>query len=367
MTAEHATHPRGTAESPATAGGAGVDHYAAIDALGASPLWRYYGELFRTEPMSRAVPYIWKYQELRPHMMHFSGALSLQEAERRVLMLVNPGLQEPPATVNSLYAGIQVILPGETAQAHRHTSHAFRFIIEGEGAYTTVNGERVPMRPGDLLLTPGWHWHDHSHEGDGPMMWLDGLDYPLTNALEAGFFELFHERVQTPATPDDLSSRQFIHGRLNPTWLRTEGLSSPIGNYPWTETAQALAAISDDAVGSLYDGVMLEYTNPSTGGPVMPTIACRISRLRPGFSGLAHRHTSSTIYHVVGGEGRTEVDGEVLEWGPKDVFAVPGWSTHRHSNTSRSGEALLMSYTNEPVLKALDWYREEAVAGVIGS
>ncbi|MGQ4615594.1 cupin domain-containing protein [Nocardia sp. R7R-8] len=342
-------------------GDSSVDHYLAIEASSASPLWRYYGELFRSEPKSRAIPYLWEYQQLRPHMMHFAGALSLEEAERRVLMLVNPGMTEPPATVNSLYAGIQIILPGETAQAHRHTANAFRFIIEGEGAYTTVNGERIHMRPGDLLLTPGWHWHDHCHEGDGPMMWLDGLDYPLTNALEAGFFELYHERVQPSATPDDLSSRQFIHGRLNPTWLHTDSLNSPIGNYPWAETAKALAGISDDAVGSRFDGVMLEYTNPNTGGPVLPTTACRISRLRPGFRGLPHRHTSATIYHVVGGEGRTEVDGEVLSWGPKDIFAIPGWATHRHLNGSRSNEALLMSYTNEPVLRALGMFREEAV------
>lgn len=360
MTAQHST--TATEGRPATsAGGRGVNHYEAIQYLGASPLWRYYGEIFRSEPKSRAIPYVWKYQQLRPHMMHFADALSLEEAERRVLMLVNPGMQEPPATVNSLYAGIQIILPGETAQAHRHTSNAFRFIIEGEGAYTTVNGERVHMRPGDLLLTPGWHWHDHYHEGDGPMMWLDGLDYPLTNALEAGFFELYHERAQPSETPDDLSSRQFIHGRLNPTWLPADTLNSPIGNYPWAETERAFAGIGDDAVGSRYDGIMLEYTNPNTGGPVMPTISCRISLLRPGFSGLPHRHTSATIYHVVAGEGRTEVDGEVLTWGPKDIFAVPGWSTHRHLNASRSHEALLMSYTNEPVLKALGMFREEAV------
>jgi len=309
------------------------------------------------------VPYLWRYAALRPHMLHFADALSLEEAERRVLMLVNPGMQDPPATVNSLYAGIQIILPGETAQAHRHTSNAFRFIIEGEGAYTTVNGERVHMRPGDLLLTPGWHWHDHYHEGTGPMMWLDGLDYPVTNALEAGFFQLYHERTQPSETPDDLSSRQFIHGRLNPMWAVVDGPSSPIGNYPWEETRRAFDGISDEAVGSLFDGQMLEYTNPNSGGSVMPTTSCRISRLRPGFSGLAHRHTSSTIYHVVDGEGRTEVDGTVLEWGPKDIFAVPGWATHRHINSSSSTEALLMSYTNEPVLRALGMFREEAVDG----
>jgi gentisate 1,2-dioxygenase len=333
--------------------------YEAIKAFGASPLWKYYGELFSHEPKSRAVPYVWSYRDLRPYMLHFAGSLSLEEAERRVLMLVNPGLTDPPATVNSLYAGIQIILPGETAQAHRHTSNAFRFVIEGEGAYTTVDGERVHMHPGDLLLTPGWHWHDHCHEGDAPMMWLDGLDYPLINALEAGFFQVFDERSQRSRVPDDLSSRQFIHGRLNPLWVHAGRTNSPIGNYPWAHTRNALDAIADDAVGSRYDGQMLEYTNPLTGGPIMPTISCRISRLRPGFDGAAHRHTSSTIFHVVSGSGRTEVDGIVLEWKDKDVFAVPGWAVHRHINTVGNGDAVLMSYTDEPVHRALGVYREE--------
>lgn len=337
-----------------------TDHYAEIQELGASPLWRYYGAIFDREPRSRAIPYVWDYQRLRPHMLHFADALSLEEAERRVLMLVNPGMTEPPATVNNLYAGIQIILPGETAQAHRHTANAFRFIIDGEGAYTTVDGERVHMRPGDLLLTPGWHWHDHHHEGDGPMMWLDGLDYPLTNAMEAGFFELYGLRLQEPATADDLSSRQFIHGRLNPTWVPRNPVHSPIGNYPWTETERALTSISDDATGSLYDGIMLEYTNPHTGGPVMPTMSCRISRFPAGFDGRAHQHTASTIYHVVAGEGRTEVDGTVLDWGPKDIFAVPAWASHRHVNTSTTGDAILMSYTDEPAQRALGFYREQA-------
>jgi gentisate 1,2-dioxygenase len=338
-----------------------TDHYQAIDELGASPLWQYYGELFLPEPRQRAVPHLWSYRALRPHMLHFADTLSMQEAERRVLMLVNPGMTEPPATVNSLYAGIQIILPGETAQAHRHTANAFRFVIEGEGAYTTVNGERVHMSPGDLLLTPGWHWHDHQHEGTGPMMWLDGLDYPLINDLEAGFFQLYDQRSQPAQHPDDLSRRQFVHGRLNPLWLRPDTVNSPIGNYPWAETEKALAEVGDDADGSEYDGVLMEYTNPHTGGPVMPTLSCRISRLRPGFSGAAHRHTSSTIYHVVRGAGRTEVDGTVLEWGDKDTFAVPGWAAHRHANASAGTDAVLMSYTNEPVHRALGLYREEHV------
>lgn len=201
--------------------------YKTLEGLGAAPLWRFYGNLFPAQPKSRAVPYRWSWQELRPHLLHFSESLSLDEAERRVLMLVNPGLTDPPATVNTLYAGLQIILPGETAQAHRHTSNAFRFVLEGGGAWTTVNGERVFMSPGDLLLTPGWHWHDHTHEGDAPMMWLDALDYPLVNALEAGFYEQYHQRLQPVTRPDDAGSRQFLHGRLNPVWLSQDGPGSP--------------------------------------------------------------------------------------------------------------------------------------------
>jgi gentisate 1,2-dioxygenase len=337
---------------------ASLDAYAAIQQLGAAPLWRYQRNLFPAEPKSKAIPFVWRYAELRPYLLYFAQALSLKEAERRVLMLVNPGLQEPPATVSTLYAGIQIILPGETAQAHRHTAGAFRFIIEGAGAYTTVNGERVHMHPGDLLLTPGWNWHDHAHEGEGPMIWLDGLDYPLVNMLETGFFELYNERLQPATHPDDSSTHQFLHGRLNPVWAEPQGQNSPIGNYRWEETEKAFAAIADEATGSDFDGVILEYTNPWTGGPVMPTTSCRIARLRPGFHGRAHKHTSNTIYYVVRGEGATIVDGTRLEWGEHDTFVVPAWASHEHINVSNTGDAMLFVDTDEPVMRALGLYRE---------
>ncbi|MCE0762050.1 cupin domain-containing protein [Pseudonocardia kujensis] len=340
-----------------------TDHaYSQITKLGAEPLWRHYGDLFHPEPRSAAVPHRWSFSDLRPYMLHFTETLSLEEAERRVLMLVNPGLADPPATVNSLFAGIQIIMPGETAQAHRHTANAFRFIIEGESAYTTVNGERVHMRPGDLLLTPGWHWHDHYHEGSGPMMWLDGLDFPLTNSFEAGFFELFGDRTQKSRVPDDFSSRVYIHGRLNPVWETPQTASSPVGNYPWSETERALAAIGDDVDGSESEGVVLEYTNPWTGGPVMPTIDCRILRLRPGFVGRPARTTASTILHAVRGRATVEVGDTTFDLEPKDILAVPGWARYRLDCASTSEDAVLFAYSNRPALRALELLREEALA-----
>ncbi len=275
-------------------------------------------------------------------------------------MLVNPGLQKPPATVNTLFAGIQILMPGEQAPAHRHTANAFRFIIEGLGAYTTVNGERVHMRPGDLLLTAGWQWHDHYHAGDELMTWLDGLDYPLVNLLESGFFEMYPDGFQPSTVPDDISTRQLIHGRLNPMWDQLSAAGSPIGNYPWQETQQALESIADRAQGSQYEGVILEYTNPWTGGSVLPTMSCRIQRLRPCFSGASRRQTASVICHVVCGSGTTVVGDKEMSWGEHDVFAIPGWYKYRHLNDSATGDAVLFTYSNEPTLRALGLYRDQA-------
>lgn len=326
----------------------------------AAPLWRHLGNLFLDEPRSVAVPHLWKYSELRELGLYFADRLSIEEAQRRVIMLVNPGLQDPPATVNTMFAGLQVLMPGEQAPAHRHTANAFRFIVEGSGVYTTVDGERVHMNPGDLLLTAGWQWHDHYHEGGGPMIWLDGLDYPLVNLLECGFFELFPDGVQPSIVPDDLSTRQMIHGRLNPMWLKDHPTAaSPIGNYPWVETEKALASIADIADGSAHDGVILEYTNPWTGRSVLPTMSCRIQRLRAGFAGLPRKQTASVIYHVVRGEGTVTVDGQQYEWGGHDVFAVPGWHEYSLSNASSSQDVVLFSYSNEPALRALNMYREQ--------
>ncbi|MPY56179.1 cupin domain-containing protein [Streptomyces spongiae] len=336
-----------------------TDHYRAVAELHTAPLWRNLGDVLPAEPRPTAVAHRWRYADLRPHLLHFLATLGLDEAERRVLMLVNPGLTDPPATTTSLYAGLQVIGPRETAQAHRHASHAFRFVIEGGGAATTVNGERVPMRPGDLLLTPGGHWHDHEHTGDEPVIWLDALDYPLVNALDASYFEWFERRSQPHTVPDDLSSRQYVHGLLTPAWGRAAaGPSSPVGRYPWAETRRAFDAIADDAEGSAAEGVLLEYRNPLTGGPVLPTMSCRVTRLRPGFSGVPVRRTSGSVLHVVSGEGTAEIGGVTLDWADHDVIAVPPWAPLRLRNTGLR-DAYLFGYTNEPVLRALDLYREE--------
>jgi len=323
------------------------------------PLWDIMRRLAANEPANGGIPIHWSWSDLRSHVMRAGELVTAQEAERRVLVLENPAFPGEGRITSSLYSGVQLIMPGETAPSHRHTASALRLILEGEGAFTTVAGERILMSPGDFIVTPSGSFHDHGNDTDKPVMWLDGLDFPLVNSLDVGFFELHSDTAQQATVPDDLSSRQFIHGRLNPAWVTTRTASSPIGNYPWTETARAFESIADSAAGSAADGVLLEYTNPWTGGPVLPTMACRIQRLVPGFSGVPRRHTAGTILHVVRGSGTTVVNGTSFDWAEHDILAIPSWATYEHRNGSRTEDAVLFSYTNEPVVRAVGMYREQ--------
>jgi gentisate 1,2-dioxygenase len=337
--------------------------YAALAKLELAPLWELQTNLFPREPSRRALPFLWRYADIRPQLTYFGKALSMEKAERRVLMLINPALRAQAATVANIYAGFQLILPGERAPAHRHTSNAFRFIVEGDGASTTVDGEKTSMRPGDLLLTPGWAWHEHLHEGEVPMVWLDGLDFPLMNVLGIQFFESLASRFQTRSRSSDRASRLYAHARLNPVVPPASGHAShasPITNYPWERTDAALRAIGFDADGAHQKGVTLDYVNPLTGGPVLPTMNCRIVHLPPGFDGTFQRRTASEIVYVVRGSGATVVDGERFDWKQNDTLALPTWSTYRHLNASSREDVVLFTYSDSPVLQALGLYREDA-------
>src|SRR5215471_1591535 len=231
------------------------DYYQQLRAQHVTPAW--IGGGISVEPQSKAVPYLWHWRDLRPQAMRAAELVGTAQAERRVLRLTNPEL--PGIASNTLVANIQIVMPGEIARAHRHSGAALRFIIEGRGGYTVVDGERVPMFPGDLVLTPNWSWHDHANDADAPMIWLDGLDTPLVRMLEAGFYEEYHEERQS----------------FGPT------VNSSPWHYPMSEMRAALQRLADAHSGNADDGITLEYTNRVTGGPVMPTIACHISYCVP--------------------------------------------------------------------------------------
>ncbi len=335
-------------------------YYQDLQGYSVAPLWTVQEEALVSEPKSKAVPHLWRWRELRPQALRAAELIGTQDAERRVLMLLNPGLAGRIATTNSLFSGLQIVMPGESARAHRHTPAALRFIIDSDGGYTTVDGDRIPMHPGDLVLTPNWTWHDHGNDTNSPMIWLDGLDIPLVHLLESVFFEPYPEDVQPVTEPTDSTFLKYGAGALTPTWTTSASSHSPLMHYPWDQTWQALMRLAPAVEGSPYDGVMLEYTNPTTGGPAFPTMGCHVQLLRPGESTKSHRHTSSAIYHVVEGQGRSIVDGQQLEWEPKDVFCVPGWTFHEHVNGSSSEPAVLFSFTDIPVLRSLSLLREQA-------
>ena len=335
--------------------------FEAIRPLSLAPLWTRYQQLLTPTPQGKACPYLWRYTELRPQLLRAGELVSTEEAERRVLMLLNPGLDGVAAITPTLFAGMQLILPGEIARAHRHTPAAIRVIVEGQGAYTAVDGERCMMDPGDLILTPSWSWHDHGNDTSEPMIWLDGLDLPLVGALDAIFTEHSAHEQNGVTKPDDLSTRLYHQPGLRPVATPTSQLASPLLNYKWTRTAAALAALPE-SMATPYDDLLLDYTNPYTGGPVLPTMGCTAQRLRPGVRTQAHRHASSSVYLVIEGHGFSLIEGQRFDWQPGDVFVIPSWACHEHANGSHVEPAALFAFTDAPVMQALGLYREEAAA-----
>ena len=326
-------------------------------------LWELASQM-TAHPTPKMVPYMWRWS-LFESVLAEAGTVVPIGDERRALQLFNPGLGGRWATTNSMIAAIQMLLPGETARAHRHTPTAIRFIIEGTGAYTAVDGERVIMAPGDLVLTPSWTWHDHGNDTNERVVWLDGLDLPLVQSVEAMFFQLYGEPQVPLSKANNASQRLHGHAHLAPTWVKELQYSSPLLIYAWEQTFAALTALRDQPA-SPFDGVALEYQHPQTGGPVLPTMACWVQLLRPGERTQAHRHTGSAVYYAVQGEGETVIDGQRFVWGKGDVVCVPSWAAHEHANASSSADAILFSIQDTPVLEKLGLYREEAYAETAG-
>jgi gentisate 1,2-dioxygenase len=328
-----------------------------------TPLWEVLHALVPPKPATPCVPALWKYDAVRPFLMRAGEAITAEEAVRRVLILENPALRGQSAITQSLYAGLQLILPGEVAPAHRHTQSALRFIVEGSGAWTAVDGERTTMRPGDFIITPSWTWHDHGSEADGPVVWLDGLDIPMIRFLDAGFAQNSPDRSQQVTRPEGTSFARYGHNMAPVRHDAPYGATSPIFSYPYERSRQALEDLERHAPVDPWDGVKLRYVNPLTGGWTMPTIATFMQRLPAGFDGKAWRQTDGAVYSVVEGEGEAvigEGDGQQRwRFGPRDHFVVPSWHTARLSSARG---CVLFSFSDRPVHQALGVHTEERLS-----
>lgn len=331
----------------ASTGAAEADFYRTLEENHYAPLWQVMAGL-TSEAKTALVPYIWRYSEARAMLLRAGDVVPIEDALRRVLGFRNPGLPQGRRTsaTDTLWAALQLVLPGEVAPAHRHSPSALRFIIEGAGAYTVVNGQRVEMEQGDFLLTPAGHWHEHGHNGEGPMIWLDGLDSPMINLLSQYIIDEEHE----PQYVDAALPVAYANGTIRKNWGEPEKLTQPLV-YKLSDALETIEYLRDREADP-YDDVIVEYRNPVTGGPVMTTISAYLQLIRPGVTTKAHRHTHSTVYHVVRGSGSSVIGGERFEWTKGDTFVIPLWAEHSHANEG-SADALLFSYTDKPAIDAL--------------
>jgi gentisate 1,2-dioxygenase len=318
-------------------------------------LWEILADVLPLQPKPRAVPAVWRYEEMRPFLMESGELITAKDAERRVLILANPGIKGATQVTDTLYAGLQLILPGEIAPTHRHVTAALRFIIEGHGAYTAVDGERTTMHPGDFILTPSWTYHDHGNPTDTPTIWMDGLDLPLVNFLNTNFAGHYPGELQ-PVSRNDGDALARYGNNMMPMEYKSTGLAAPVFNYPYARTREALDQLYRNGPVDDWHGVKMQYINPVNGGYPMPTIAAFVQLLPKGFRSKPYRSTDGTVYSVIEGRGRSQIGDATFEWSKRDIFVVPTWCSVSHQADE---EAVLFSYSDRPVHKALGLFREE--------
>ena len=329
--------------------------YRRMDRDNLAPLWEVLHALVPPLPATGCVPALWKYRQVRPYVMESGSLITAREAIRRVLILENPGLRGQSSITRSLYAGLQLILPGEVAPSHRHTQSALRFIVEGSGAYTAVDGERTTMHPGDFIITPSWTWHDHGNPGDEPVVWIDGLDINIVQLFGAQFMEVFPEESQ-PVTRNEGDSHSRYGHNLVPLGPLPASKTSPIFNYPYSRSRETLAALRRNGDPDPCDGWKMQFINPLTGGHAMPTIGAFIQLLPEGFKSSPCRSTDGTIHSVVEGEGRAWIGDQPFDFEPRDIFVVPSWMPCRFETR---GECVLFSFSDRPAQLALGLWREQ--------
>ncbi|MDT0266495.1 cupin domain-containing protein [Streptomyces sp. DSM 44915] len=341
--------------------------YADFDAEHLIPLWTQLGELMPMSPAPRARPHVWRWGTLHPLAARAGELVPVgRGGERRAIALANPGLAGHAYATPTLWAAIQYLGPRETAPEHRHAQNAFRFVVEGEGVWTVVDGDPVRMSRGDLLLTPGWQFHGHHNETDRPMAWLDGLDIPFSHYTDVGFFEFGSDRVTDYATPrHSRAERLWCHPGLRPLTGLADTVASPIAAYRWEHTDRALTEqllLEEEGhpatVGQGHAAI--RYVNPTTGGDVLPTIRTEFHRLRLGAETATRREVGSSVFQVFQGRGRVVLDGveHTVEQG--DLFVVPSWvpwSVGAESGTEGGSTLDLFRFSDAPVMERLGFAR----------
>ncbi|WP_256203555.1 gentisate 1,2-dioxygenase [Sphingopyxis sp. YR583] len=332
--------------------------YAEMEPESLTPLWEVLHALVPREPDSSAVTHRWRYHNARAYLLRAGDLISAEQAERRVLILENPGLKGSSSATSSLYAGLQMILPGEVAPCHRHSQCALRFVMEGEGAFTAVDGEKAIMRPFDLVLTPGGQWHDHGNPTSSPMIWLDGLDIPTVRHFDAGFAEKWQEPAFPETAPPGDTLARYGHNMrpMRGGVADRRPAHQPLFHYPYAEWRAALGNMAATAEIDPHLGHALEFINPADGGSIMPTVSAHVRLIPQGFETRARRSTDGSIYVVVEGGGTALIDGKPLDLAERDIFIVPSWKTVQFA---ASRPLVLFGFSDKTCQQKLHLFKEE--------
>jgi gentisate 1,2-dioxygenase len=350
-----------TPATPATPAAERAAYYRRIAPLGLTPLWEVLDALVPRAPATPCVPAHWRWADVWPPLQDAGRLISAGEAVRLVLILENPALRGQSSITQALYAGLQLILPGETAPVHRHTQSALRFIVHGRGAFTAVNGQRIDMAPGDFIITPNWTWHDHGNPGAESVVWLDGLDIPLLRFLDAGFAENGGPADASRASPLAVEAVGTARDLRPVDELAPHAVRNPVFSYPYAAAKAALLARAAAVAPDPWDGIKLAYANPANGGPAIATLGTYLQWLPRKTTTRPQRTTAGTVISVVEGHGTAVVgppgaDEVRFALGPKDHFVVPPWAALRYE---ADDEMVLFSFSDAPVQRALGVLRDE--------
>ena len=329
--------------------------YGRISEKNLTPLWEVLDALVPPHPRPRITSALWRFTDVYPSVLEAGELITAQEAERRVLILENPAARGASRITQSLYAGLQLILPGEIAPAHRHAQSALRLLLKGSGAYTAVDGERVPMHRGDFIITPPFTFHDHGNLGSEPVTWLDGLDIPIVEFFDAGFGEKGSAASQTATKRVGDSLARYGHNMVPMDYSPARSEPTKLVVYPYAQTRSALSGIAHGPIDAHW-GYKLRYINPATGESPMLTIGAAAQYLPAGFNSAPYRSTDSTIYVCLEGHGNAQIDDTRYQFEENDVFVVPSWAT---LGLNAPGDVILFSFSDRPVQRALGLWREE--------
>jgi len=330
-----------------------------INPLNISPLWE---RKIKMVPGSQCIAHLWPYSVMRPLLEESTHLIEKKEADRRVLMMENPSLRGSSFISNSLFAGLQIIMPGEIAPSHRHSPNALRFVMDGEGAYTSVNGEKVSIYPGDFIVTPAWSWHDHGNLGKDAVVWMDGLDTPFSALFGAHFRENYPEDI-FPISKQNGNSFAQYGSNLAPLNFINSSEQNPCSllHYSFDKTRDALLTLSKDK-GVKIDpahGFKLRYSNPLDGAYPFKTMAAFMQMLPKGFNGLKYRTTENTVFNVAYGNCQVRLKDRTLDVRTHDVFVIPSWESF---SFLAEEETMMFSFSDRAAQQSLEFWREEILS-----